>query len=372
MTAEEPGESTEGRVLVADDVRANRDLLRDLLERERFVVDEAEDGLAALERVAVSPPDIVLLDLQMPRMDGFEACRKLKANPATASIPVLLVTALSEREERLAGIGAGANDLITKPIDSTDLVLRVRNALKLRRLYTTLEAQYAELQKLERLRDDFVHMLVHDIRSPLAALSVTLHLVAQELDRASTHREDILNASWYARRITEMVSDVLDTSRMEAREMPLKRAPVDLAGVCEAATALVLGPTPAKRIVVSLPEPPVSVEADGKVLERVVVNLLDNALKYDPGKEPVHVRVERRGPNARVSVLDHGGGIPPEARERIFEKFGQASEAPKDRRSTGLGLTFCRLAVEAHGGRIGVDSEMGAGSTFWFELPVLE
>jgi two-component system, sensor histidine kinase and response regulator len=366
MTGED---AADGRILVADDVRANRDLLRDLLERERFVVDEAEDGLAALERVATSPPDVVLLDLQMPRMDGFEACRKLKANPETASIPVLLVTALSEREERLAGIAAGANDLITKPIDSTDLVLRVRNALKLRRLFTTLEAQYAELRKLERLRDDLVHMLVHDIRSPLAALSVTLQLVATELDAASPLSEDVVNASWYTRRVTEMVSDVLDASRMEARRMPLNRTTVDVVAVCEAATTLVLGPTPVQHIAASVPDSPVTVEADRKVLERVVVNLLDNALKYQPGEEPVRLVVERRSSVVRVSVLDCGSGIPLEARERIFDKFGQVGASPSERRSTGLGLTFCQLAVEAHGGRIGVDSEMGAGSTFWFELP---
>lgn len=361
-----------GRILVVDDQEPNRLLLRELLEAQGHVVTEATNGLDALQQATDCAPDVVLLDVNMPGLDGFEVCRRLKANPRTAALPVLLVTALAHREQRLEGIAAGANDYLTKPIDTADLVLRVRNAIGVRRLHVEVETQYQRLQELEQLRDSLVHMLVHDLRSPLTAIRAYLDLI--RLDAADHLSPDLTEsideASKTAARMTEMVSDLIDVSRFEAGAFPLTRTEVDLGAVTAEALASV--GAGAQRVPVAFAPPPQPVRAfcDSGVVRRVIANLVANALKFTPDTGRVRVHVEANGPGAKLSVVDTGSGIPPEYRDKIFEKFGQVEAARQGgTRSSGLGLTFCKLAVEAHGGRIGVESEVGKGSTFWFTLP---
>ena len=365
------GPPDSGLVLVVDDTEANRTLLREILELDGHRVAVASDGPEALRRVEEEAPDLVLLDVSMPGMDGMEVCRRLRADPASESLPVILVTALADRAHRLDGIAAGANDYLTKPIDRPDLLLRVRNALRLRRLHNELAAQYRKLRELEQLRDSLVHMLVHDLRSPLTGITVYLQMSRErilELGDSQLH-DDFGEMSRSVAQLTDMVSDVLDVSRFEAGAMPLQPGPLDLRTVvAEGVSAL--GPARHAAVAVDGGEEPVAAVADPEVIRRVVSNLVGNAVKFTPhgGQVRVEVATGSSGPEVRVS--DTGPGIPPELHERIFEKFGQANGNGKPRvRSSGLGLAFCKLAVEAHGGRIGVVSAPGEGSTFWFSLP---
>jgi len=374
MTATAPtslARALTGRVLVTDDHAGNRLLLRDLLEAQGHDVSEAVDGVTALQQVREDPPDVVLLDVQMPVMDGFEACRQLKGSPETAPIPVLLVTALSAREHRLEGIRAGANDFITKPIDTADLTLRVRNAIQMRKLFTEVDSQYRRLKELEQLRDNLVHMVAHDLRSPLTGVYCALDLVMRD---AEGRDPDVFSAMRDAldltRRVTDMVGDLLDVSRIEAGRMPIRLDPLDLNGLAaEAVKGIRSDPV---RIVYTPSPDSARVHGDRKILGRVLTNLLDNAVKFTTDDEPVRVTLERHYDVVSVSVRDSGPGIPEDARQLIFEKFGQVSGIEQPRRSSGLGLTFCKLAIEAHGGSIGVDSEVGSGSRFWFTLPLAE
>ncbi len=363
-----------GRVLVVDDQDANRLLMRELLESQGHEVVEAVDGTEALQRVGEIAPDVVLLDIGMPGMDGFEVCRRLKADPATAPIPVLLVTAMAQRDQRLLGIGAGANDYITKPVDRSDLSLRVRNAIRMRQLYLEVEEQYRRLEKLELLRDSLVHMIVHDLRSPLAGIRAYLDLLrldgAGKLDAALT--ESIDAARKVAVEMTDMVSDLLDVSRLEVGKMPLELAPADVGAlVVEAVTAS--GTAGRVRIRVEPPADKSRVVCDAVVIRRVIANLVGNAVKFTPltGQITVLVRGDVGGSEVRVEVADTGPGIPQEYQQKVFEKYGQVEAARHGaKHSTGLGLTFCKLAVEAHGGRVGLESAVGRGSTFWLVLPV--
>jgi signal transduction histidine kinase len=362
-----------GRVLIVDDQEANRLLLRDLLESQGHEVAEAVDGLDALQRVADAAPDVVLLDVGMPGIDGFEVCRRLKAAPATASIPVLLVTALSQRDQRLLGIGAGANDYITKPIDKSDLGLRVRNAIRMRQLYMEIEGQYRRLEKLELLRDSLVHMIVHDLRSPLAAIRAYLDLMKMDGEGklGPELTESIDEARKVAVDMTEMVSDLLDVSRLEAGRMPLELSQIDLGALATEVAAAIGGATNRVAVRVEASADHARVNGDASVIRRVINNLVGNAVKLSPASSQVVLLVQGNGTEARVSVSDRGPGIPPEYHEKIFEKFGQVEAARQGtKHSSGLGLTFCKFAVEAHGGRIGLESAVGRGSTFWFVLPV--
>lgn len=362
-----------GRVLVVDDQDPNRLLLRDLLEAQGHEVIEAIDGSEALQQVATTAPDVVLLDIGMPGMDGFEVCRRIKSEPTTASIPVLLVTALSQRDQRLLGIGAGANDYITKPIDKSDLTLRVRNAVRMHQLYVEVEQQYRRLERLERLRDSLVHMIVHDLRSPLAGIRAYLDLLkldgAGRLDQEMTQSID--EARKVAVEMTEMVSDLLDVSRLEAGKMPLELALTDL-GVIATDAVTSIGAA-ARRVSLQIAQPSERLRAmvDASVIRRVIANLVGNAIKFTPSTGRIRVSVEGVAGQVRVSVTDTGPGIPPEFHQKIFEKFGQVEAARQGaKHSSGLGLTFCKFAVEAHGGSIGLESVVGQGSTFWFVLPL--
>lgn len=359
-----------GRILVVDDNEANRVLLREILELDGHRVVLATDGSGALRSVAGEEPDLLLLDVNMPGMDGLEVCRRVRADPATASLPIILVTALADRSHRLDGIAAGANDYLTKPIDRADLLLRVRNALRLRKLHRELAAQYRKLKELEQMRDSLVHMLVHDLRTPLTGISVYLEMSKDRVTELAEPRliADFEEMSRAVSQLTDMVSDVLDVSRFEADAMPLRRAAIDLRRIAAEAIAS-LGVARHARVEFHPPEEPVVALADPDVIRRVIANLVGNAVKFTPrgGQARVHVVSASSGPEVRVE--DAGPGIPAEFHARIFEKFGQAGgNGGPPLRSSGLGLTFCKLAVEAHGGRIGVESEVGRGSTFRFTL----
>jgi len=360
-----------GHCLVVDDQELNRSLLRDLLEARGYRVSEADSGAAALAAIGQETPDVVLLDVSMPGMDGFEVCRRLRADPRTQALPVLLVTALAAREHRLQGMEAGANDYITKPIDRAELVLRVRNAIQMRRLHRQVEEQYHKLRDLESLRDNLVHMLVHDLRTPLTGIRMYLELLREDvrLSRAGGGLKELVNeANAVSERMTTMVNDMLDVSRLEEGAMPVHRTGADLTVLASEAMK-VAGAGQRVNVTFDAPVTGVKVECDPELIRRVIANLVANAVDFSPDRSTVSVRV-LNGAEAKVEVQDEGPGIPAEFHERIFEKFGQADVMrQRVKHSSGLGLTFCKLAVEAHGGRIGVASEAGRGSTFWFTLP---
>jgi two-component system, sensor histidine kinase and response regulator len=365
-------EALEGAVLVVDDEPRNVTLLQDLLEARGYTVWTAANGEEGLAIVSERTPDVILLDVMMPRLNGFDLCRRIKADQRTAMIPVLLVTSLDAREDRLAGIGAGANDFITKPIDSGDLLLRVRNAVTTKRLYDQVLAQLRQLQELETARERLTHMIVHDLRSPLTGILGYLELI--RMDAQAAGDKETLDNSEEARiivwRLTELISQVLDVSRLETGHLPLSVAETDLVALLPKAISA-LGPPPnGVKVAYDLPEKPVMVACDRELISRVAMNLVGNAFKFTPRGGQVHIGLAAENGRARLTVTDNGPGVPPEFREMIFDKYGQA---PQGRiigvRSTGLGLAFCKLAVEAHGGAIGVEGPEGGGSRFWVDLP---
>lgn len=364
---------TTGRILVVDDDAKNRKLLRDILESRGHTVAEASDGATALRLAAETSPDVVLLDIMMPGLDGFEVCKRLKQASDTQTISVILVTALTDRSDRLKGIEVGANDFLVKPIDSRDLVLRVRNAVHMKQLHDRLNESYQRLKELEKLRDDLSRWIVHDMKNPMGAISghLELLLMTAEDKLDAEQRECVDEALGATRRLIKMADTLLDIGRMEERQMPLKPARCDVAALARDAVAAVRVVANERKLRVRPPDATVEIECDPELVSRVWSNLLDNAIKYAPSEGEITLRVDD-GPDAtRCEVIDNGPGVPAEYRTKIFEKFGQVGmRRDKKAHSTGLGLAFCKLAVELHGGRIGVISEEGkAGSTFWFELP---
>jgi signal transduction histidine kinase len=347
-------------------------LLEAVLWPQGFDVVSAGDGTSALAILAQRPVDTVLLDVMMPGLDGFEVCRRIKAEPATAYVPVILVTALRDREDRLRGIAAGATDFVSKPIDADELALRVRNAVGVKRLHDNLREKMAALEQLEQQRDSLVHMVVHDMRSPLTGLLGMLQLLdngaRKVLDDRQRHYMD--SAGKAGRAIRVMIENLLAVSKLEQGQLKPSYAPHDLCVVVRSGIDMLGAASEGRRVLLEAPSVEAAVECDGELIERVVTNLVSNALKFTPKEQPVCVSVSQTPTHVRVSVIDSGPGIPREFHAKVFEKFGQVEmRRQSSLHATGLGLTFCKLAVEVHGGTIGLDSAPGSGSTFWFELP---
>ena len=357
-------------MLVVDDTIENLRLLSSMLEEHGYEVRPVTNGRQALQAVERDPPDLILLDITMPEMDGYEVCRRLRANDRSKDVPVIFLTALTDTADKLRAFDTGAVDYVTKPFRFEEVLARVKTHVALRRAQVALADSYKRLSTLERLRDDLVHMIVHDMRSPLQVLLTRLELLegpAAALGEDS--RDDLQNAIESSKELGRMVNDLLDVSRLEAGEMPLERGVWDLTRMANEVRAA-LGTIDRERPIDVESPGAVDVSCDGALVRRVMENLVSNVIKHTPAGTRMRISIARGDGRVRVAVHDEGSGVPAEAREKIFEKFGTVeSRHERAYHSVGLGLAFCKLAIEAHGGTIGVDPGVPVGSTFWFELP---
>jgi signal transduction histidine kinase len=365
------GEEKNGAVLVVDDEPANRELLRDLLEARGFDVREAADGFTALNALQNEDlPDVILLDVMMPGIDGFEVCRRIRENPVTAHLPVLIVTALADRASRLRGISEGAADFLTKPIDTVDTHLRVRNAAKSKRLYDQLAEKNRRLIEAEQARDSLVHMIVHDLKSPLTSVlgycKLLKGMAKQRMDEQQT--EFLERSIAGGHRTLEMVDSILSVSRLEDGQLVLNRESVNVATLlAEVESSAQFMAMDGMRLEFECPHG-LTIACDGSLVRRVLSNLVDNAMRFADRKAGLVKVLAQEGPDhVEFSVADNGKGIPEHARASVFEKFSQVAQT--SRRNYGLGLAFCRLAVEHHGGRIWVDGQADQGAVFRFIIP---
>jgi signal transduction histidine kinase len=309
----------------------------------------------------------------MPEMDGYEVCERLKADPALKEIPVIFLSALSDTTDKVKAFAAGGVDYITKPFQLDEVLARVETHLELQRQRGQLQENYESLRRLESLRDSLIHMVVHDLRSPLIMVGDFLALLekCESQNLSSNGSRFVLQARRAVDELVDMVNSMLDVSRMEAGELKLNRSTCQLDLLLREVVGG-FGPRgDSAEIVLEAPEQPVEVSGDAALLSRVLRNLLGNALRFTSGRGSVRAVVSISGREARVAITDSGPGIAPEYHEKIFEKFGQV-EDNRPAVGTGLGLAFCKFAIELHGGCIGVESQVGKGSTFWFTLPRME
>ena len=354
MTATQHLQAT--RILIVDDSPANLLLLARMLGEKGYETLTAPSGKLALEAARAEPPDLILLDITMPEMNGYETCEQIKADATLRDIPVIFISSLNETIDKVKAFGVGGVDYVTKPFQFEEVYARVQTHLQLRRL--------------GRLRDSLTHMVVHDLRNPLTVICDFLDILefqkAQVLSASTQALVTVAHRS--AEDLLTMIGSILDVAKMRAGEMSLQREPCDLAALASALLDTI-HPLPDNRTVtLEAKEPSLFAPVDVGLIRRVLQNLLGNALKYTPVGGDVRVVLTPSRGEVRIEVIDLGPGIAPEYHQRIFEKYGQVEDRT-NRVGTGLGLAFCKLAVEAHGGRIGVESEVGKGSTFWMTLP---
>ncbi|HEY4733889.1 MAG: ATP-binding protein [Gemmatimonadaceae bacterium] len=378
----EGGKARPELILVADDIPANVELLLDQLGSLGYDTITASDGPSAVAVAFDAHPDLCILDVAMPagdlgvddRSTGFEVCRRIKRDPRTARIPVIFVTALNDTSDRVRGIEAGGDDFLTKPHNRLVLGARVRSLLKLKAATDALEDSLRKLRELEKVRDDLMKMIVHDLKTPLTSVLATLEMLSDgdfgevtipqkaAIGDAETKSEDLL----------ALIDDILEVARIEEANISLSLTPIAPAALLaelvhewghrfqqEQSTAAI-----------SVSDDAPVFTADRNLIKRVFSNLIQNAVTHS--SHPIHLELgaRRAGQGVLFTVSDNGPGIPSEYHEIIFRKFGQVEMPRTPRtRSSGLGLTFCKLVVERHGGRIWVKSTEGKGSSFYIELP---
>jgi len=371
-------------ILVADDVAANVELLFDQLHVLGFRAIAASDGPSALGACFEYRPDLCILDVSMPagdlgvddRSTGFEVCRRIKRDPRTKSIPVIFVTALNDTTDRVKAIEAGGDDFLTKPHNRLVLGARVRSLIKLKAATDSLEDTLRKLREVEKMRDDLMKMIVHDLKTPLTSVLATMEmLIDEDFGSLSEQQHKALgDAEAKAEDLLALIGDLLEVSRIEEATMTLDLQEISPGGLLDEVLhewSIRFQQEHATATTDVSEDAPIFA-ADKGLLKRVIGNLVQNALTHSATAVTMQLSARRDGDGVLFTIADNGPGIPPEYHEVIFRKFERVKNPTIPRtRSSGLGLAFCKLVVDAHGGRIWVQSAgEGKGSAFHFSLPM--
>jgi two-component system sensor histidine kinase/response regulator len=369
-------------ILVADDVTANVELLFDQLHALGYNTIAAYDGPASLALCLEALPDLCILDVSMPagdlgvddRSTGFEVCRRIKRDPRTTRIPVIFVTALNDTTDRVKAIEAGGDDFLTKPHNRLVLGARVRSLLRLKAATDALEQSFRKLRELEKMRDDLMKMIVHDLKTPLTTVLGALEMVIDGDfgDVNDRQRQVLHDAEEKSEDLLALIEDLLEVARIEDGHISLNLEPIAPAALLTEIVhewGLRFKQERASARIEVADETPVF-QADRGLLKRVFGNLVQNAVSHSPEAVSVVLSARPDGNGVLFTVQDNGPGIPKEYHEVIFRKFERVKTPNIPRvRSSGLGLAFCKLVVDAHGGRIWVQSAEGQGSAFHITLP---
>jgi signal transduction histidine kinase len=364
-------------VLVADDNADMRDYVRRLLN-QRWTIEVAPDGLAALRAARERRPDLILTDVMMPALDGFELLRELRADENLKQVPVILLSARAGEESRIEGLEAGADDYLVKPFSARELIARVGAHLemaRLRREAAERERQVREAaERTNRMKDEFLATLSHELRTPLnSILGWTEMLRRGQLDGPLVQQAiEVIHRN--SKMQVQLIEDILDVSRIIAGKFRLKVNRLELLPIIQSAIDSILPAAAAKKLTIGkLFEPGLGpVSGDPARLQQVIWNLLSNAVKFTPPEGRIDVHVKRVGANAEIRVSDSGQGITADLLPHIFERFRQAdSSYTRKHTGLGLGLAIVRHIVELHGGHIEAHSKGdGQGSTFKITLPL--
>ena len=365
-----------GRVLIVDDEVANVELLARRLEAIGCQTQVASSGERAIALAKSEQPDLILLDVMMPGIDGWQTCRRLKSQPETADIPVIFVTARDRSEDVSKGFEVGGIDYIAKPFEPVELAARVRSAIFTKKLQDELRKTAADLQRMEQSRKELICMLGHDIRNLANSVVAFMQLVRMgQLEPGRHEFNELLRLSESnISELLRMVNALLDVYKMEEGKLEAMPQVISLAALAERSLAQVAPEALAKGITVESALPATAtVFVDDGLIVRVLTNLLANAVKHTPSGGSVRVESARDKSlegSIIVRVRDTGPGISAEDAPHIFDRFYQGQG--RSRGGTGLGLAFCKLAVELHGGTIVVTNAGQPGAIVQFTLPAGE
>lgn len=351
------------RILIIDDDAIARETLTEHLLRDNYAPFFASGGAEAFELLEQVNPDLILLDVMMPGVNGYEVCRNLKSQRRWQHVPVILITALDTQRDLLEGLAAGADEFLTKPVSRAELRTRVRSMIHTKK-------QYDEIQSHIRLREDLVHMVVHDIKNILTAVSFNADFVLHRHTLKPDEKEAIQTIRSQIARLESFTNDMLLAAKMSQGKMLLNQTEASINQLIQQQIsnyhALAQGTN--INLVVELPEESRLLFIDTHLFSRVIDNLLSNAFKFSPPSSTVTLRLAHLPNSVQLQVADAGPGIPEAHRERIFDKFAIVELKKRGVPQTGLGLAFCQMVVAAHNGRIFVEPNTPQGSIFTIEL----
>jgi signal transduction histidine kinase len=418
-------------ILIVEDSPTQAKLLRNILEENGYIVDSASNGVKAMETIQRNRPHLIITDIVMPEMDGFTLCKELKSDPDLKTIPVMLLTSLSDPEDVIKGLQAGADGFLTKPYEDTFLISRIKHIFanqELRRnrtlnreieivfagkkyfinsdktqiidlllstyenavqknlelhkahndlldIHRTIEQKNTELEKLNQQKNHFLSIAAHDLRNPLTTIYTVADLIAEELkEKTSAETKDFLEMIKQSSRFMRgLIEELLDVSVIDSGEPSLHLEPVDIIELIRNNVKLNRVIAGRKQITVKfncsddLP----MLQLDRKKIEQVLNNLISNAIKYSYPKSKVEINLKRENGSIVISVHDEGQGIPTTEMNKLFTPFSRTSvKATSGESSTGLGLVIVRKIIETHRGRVWAESQVKKGSVFYVSLPI--
>jgi signal transduction histidine kinase len=369
------GATPQALVLVADDNAENRAVAQATLEDEGYEVVLANDGEEAVAAFAARVPDCVLLDIKMPKLDGIGACRQIRALPGGADVPVVFLTAQRDVETFDRAQLAGGDDFMTKPYRPTELLVRVEAALRLRRmaserndLYAQVKHQRDDLQRLQLQKEQLAAFLVHDLKNPVNGIELQAEVVRRDPGATERSRRAAARIQDETRALMRMITNLLDISKADEGRLAPARVEIDLAGLATEVIEAMRARAEGAAVSLVADVRVTTVRADRDLIRRTLENLVDNAIRHAPEDSVVRLEVSRAEASTKLRVVDAGQGVPAHQREQVFERFVQAADGPGGRTNRGLGLAFCKLVVEAHGGTIRIE-DANPGAIFCVSLP---
>ncbi|MCH5310187.1 MAG: hybrid sensor histidine kinase/response regulator [Prevotella sp.] len=362
------------KILIVDDVMSNVLLLKILLTKETFQICTANNGTGCIEMAKSEKPDLILLDVMMPDISGFEAASILKKDEETKDIPIIFLTALNTPADLVKGFEVGANDFLTKPFNKEELLMRVRQQISLVDAKRTIVKQNAELRATLMNRDKMYSVIAHDLRSPMASIRMVLNLVVASMSREQVGPElfELLDK---ANRESEEVHDLLDNllkwTKSQTNRINVVLQDLDLNDIIPGVVDIFDMVAATKKIKLDLhhTNEPLMVRADNDMLKTVVRNFLSNAIKFSPEDSTIEIIMSTEGDFAKVSVRDHGVGIAADRIDTIFHK-GDTTYGTGGEEGSGLGLQLCQDFARKNGGDVSVESVEGEGSTFSVLIPL--
>lgn len=369
------GSSESAKILVVEDNESNRLLARTALEHEGYRVclaRDAEEGLALFE---TEPISCILLDVRLPGIDGFAACERIRAMPRGQDTPVIFLTGMRDVETFDRALRAGGDDFLTKPVRPTELVVRVKAALKLRSVrselhehYELLKRQRDDLMRLQLQKERLMAFVVHDLKNPVNSMDLHAQVLLRDRQLSASSHESATQIRSEARLLNRMILNLLDLSKADEGKLEPRLVGVDVGALVRGVCTELEGAARKREVTLRCTVSVAEVRADAELVRRTLTNLVENAVRHTRQSSEVEVEVRAVGTTVEFRVRDVGAGVRDELKESIFEAFVQGDRESSNAGGRGLGLAFCKSVALAHGGRIWAE-DANPGAVFCLSLP---